>query len=136
MSNTENRLIAAIAACEKGDGVTTFSLFTLLAQEEIALGQHYLAWCYEQGIGVARDPIAAFDLWSKSALAGIPESLHALGHMYANGYGTEKDIVKAYYWYFKAASTGDEEARTGVEKLREIMSPAEMLKAGELINEV
>ena len=136
MDNVENRLNAAIAALECGDTDIAFTLFSLLAEERYPLGQHYLGWCYEQGIGVEKDDKAALELWLQSAKAEIPESLHALGAMYETGRGTKHDVVKAYYWYVRATLAGDEEARMCVEKLKNAMSPLDVSKAESLLNEV
>lgn len=133
MTNIENRFNAAIAALDNSDVDTAFTLFCLLAEEKYPLGQHFLGWCYEQGIGVEKNENAAFELWLQSAEAEIPESQHALGSMFENGVGTEKDVVRAYYWYARAAVAGDERSGLCVERLKLSMSSLELNEAEILL---
>ena len=136
MTNTENRFNAAIAAIEGHDYDTAFTLFTLLANDGDVPGQHFLAWCYEQGLGVKKNENAAFALWRKAAQAGMASSQLAVGVMYEEGRGTEKDLARAYYWYMRAAQSGEEESMKRAERLETVMAPEDLRKASTLKDEV
>jgi TPR repeat protein len=62
MVNIENHLNAAIAALKCGDTDTAFTLFKLVTEGNSPVGQHFLDWCFKQGIGVEKDDKAAFEL--------------------------------------------------------------------------
>lgn len=61
------------------------------------------AIAYENGEGVARDPILASLLYCMSARLGDVDAQYNLGWMYANGRGVPRDDATAAY-FFQAAS--------------------------------
>ena len=68
-------------------------------------GQCELGYCYTDGIGVARDHVAALKWYE---LAGYAKSFNCIGCIYAEGeYGVDKDNTKAVEYYRKAADLGD-----------------------------
>jgi|CXWL01.1.fsa_nt_gi TPR repeat protein len=92
-----------------------------------AAGTFNLALRYLDGQGVAADPVAARrllelaatavgdDATTRSVVAGAQQQL---GEIYELGKGVERDLVKALH-YYEAASPFDEDARAGLERLRQ-----------------
>jgi len=50
---------------------------------------------------------------------GEVEAQHSLAHRYRKGHTVKKSCKKAAFWYQKAAFSGDNDARTFLEKIRE-----------------
>ncbi|MDO8251860.1 MAG: transglycosylase SLT domain-containing protein [Rhodoferax sp.] len=73
------------------------SLTSTLRQEAIA---------YENGEGVARNPVLAASLYCKGARLGDAQAQYNLGWMYANGRGVERNDVTAAYFFHAAAEQG------------------------------
>ena len=53
------------------------------------------------------------------AKEGEVEAQHSLAHRYRKGYAVKKSCKKAAFWYQKAAFSGDDDARTLLDKIRE-----------------
>ncbi|UPT76831.1 SEL1-like repeat protein [Sulfurovum sp. XGS-02] len=53
------------------------------------------------------------------AKEGEAEAQHSLAERYRKGYLVKKSCKKAAFWYQKAAFSGDENAKSFLEKLRE-----------------
>ncbi|MDO9195105.1 MAG: transglycosylase SLT domain-containing protein [Rhodoferax sp.] len=64
------------------------------------------AIAYENGEGVARDPVLAATLYCKGARLGDAEAQYNLGWMYANGRGVERNDVIAAFFFHAAAEQG------------------------------
>ncbi len=69
-----------------------------------AWAQYKLGLMYEEGRGVAKDPVKAVEWYQKSAEQGNAESQFLLGIMYSNGTGVPKNSVRAYAWVNLAAT--------------------------------
>ena len=64
------------------------------------------AIAYENGEGVARNPVLAAALYCKGARLGDPEAQYNLGWMYANGRGVARNDVTAAFFFHAAAEQG------------------------------
>ncbi len=53
------------------------------------------------------------------AKEGEIEAQHSLAYRYRKGYTVKKSCQKAAFWYQKAAFSGDDDARSFLEKMRE-----------------
>jgi len=53
------------------------------------------------------------------AKEGEVEAQHSLAHRYRKGHAVKKSCKKAAFWYQKAAFSGDNDARSLLEKIRE-----------------
>ena len=53
------------------------------------------------------------------AKEGEVDAQHSLAHRYRKGDAVKKNCKKAAFWYQKAAFSGDDDARTFLEKIRE-----------------
>ena len=72
-----------------------------------AYSQYLVAYAYDKGVGVPKDPVQADKWYRKAAEAGYPRAMARLGAMYALGRGgLPKDDVQAVIWFRKAAEAG------------------------------
>jgi TPR repeat protein len=71
--------------------------------------QSKLGVCYEFGIGVAKDAVAAAEWYAKAAAQGLAFAQLSLGVCYEHGSGVAQDFKTAAAWYAKAAAQGDAE---------------------------
>jgi TPR repeat protein len=100
-----------VAAYNRGDFATALQILTPLAEQGDAHAQDFLGSMYQEGQGVAKDPVAAYR-WNRSAAElGIPAAQRKLGQMYWAGLGTTKDYAEALLWYERAAAQRDGKAR-------------------------
>jgi TPR repeat protein len=74
----------------------------------------YLAWCYDEGRGVARDPARAVPLFRQSAEAGRRYAQWRLGVMLDEGDGVDADPVEAIGWFRKAVAQGSSKAHASM----------------------
>jgi TPR repeat protein len=126
MNQDHPDLQQAVAAISSGDFDRSFTLVSGLAQQGIAIAQHFLGWHYHKGIGVAQDDQQAVEWWKKAAGQGVAESQQGLGWAYANGRGVDEDLLEAYRWYNRAVRSGDEEAREGLSETARRLSPDQL----------
>ena len=119
----QDRLGAIRAAAESGDTAALFELgvyslgelggtprsageaFRCLSQlpRDNAAGLFYLSYCYDMGVGTARDEKKAAALLAASAELDYAPAISALGLCYENGRGVERDEKKAAELYARAA---------------------------------
>jgi TPR repeat protein len=80
-----------------------------------ANSQYLVAFAYDKGIGVPKDPVRAGRWYRKAAEAGNRRSMAILGVMYEHGLGgLARDDVQAVSWYRKAAEAGEASAMTNL----------------------
>ena len=84
---------------------------TLAAENDNGAAQTNLAFCFENGLGVARDHGAALRWLEKAAEKHIPEAMTGLSDMYLKGIGVEKDVKRGFQLCEDAASIGFSEAQ-------------------------
>lgn len=108
-----------------GEGVpkdekVAFSQFQRAAQYGDVAGQYWLAYCYEYGIGTAKDLTSAKQYYVQSAQRAdysAAPALFALGRWYENGVNGVVDHNRAINYYQLAAATGYEYAQNKLKKL-------------------
>jgi TPR repeat protein len=76
--------------------------------------------CYENGWGVAPDPVIAVSWYRKAAKAGDSWAQYNLGHMLLDGNGVAMDRAEAFFWYSKAAGQGHPRAMNLVARCHEL----------------
>ena len=69
--------------------------------------QCYLGYCYENGLGTAKDVRGAAEWYRKAAEQGDEKAQIALARMYEDGKGVAKSKREAVKWYTKAAEQGN-----------------------------
>ena len=127
------RYTAAARAFAAGDHSSALAEMQMLADAGSAHGQHFIGWCYEQGIQRPKDYRLAFFWWSKAAAQGLKESMHAVAVMYEKGMGTAIDTTMAYVWYVRAATEGDVASQAAIPELRKRLSPEALVTATNLL---
>ena len=70
--------------------------------------------CYDKGIGVDREPIAAFKYYLQAANMGLARGQYCVGSCYYDGAGIEQDYVLAVDWFKKAAEQGYSDAEYNI----------------------
>lgn len=120
--------------------------FRLAAQMRNAHAMYYLGLCYEKGLGVDKNPLAAQTYYGDALALGYKDAEKAwerafrknekkyrqmlqyarqgdsrfyihVGRMYRDGYGVERDAEKARYWLRKAADRGDRDAQRELQEM-------------------
>lgn len=72
-----------------------------LAEAQLRLGQMLL-----DGVGVARDEIAALAWFVRAARQGDGEAMNMVGRCHENGWGTAVDLEAAADWYARSGAAG------------------------------
>lgn len=71
-----------------------------------AVAQRQLGWCYEQGLGVIKDPVEAVLWYQMAADAGDVQACFLLGISYARGQGVPYNTKDALRWLTLASEAG------------------------------
>ncbi|MDN3647604.1 tetratricopeptide repeat protein [Reinekea marina] len=106
------------------------------AQAGNAEAEELIGVMYAMGLGVEKDDIRAFEWYLRSAMKGHPGAQSGIGWYYEVGRGiTEVDLVRAYLWYGLSAIGGDPDAAVSIEEVVKKMTPNQISKARELIED-
>jgi hypothetical protein len=95
----------AVIAYEAQDYVMSREIFTSLAAKGDHQSQIYLAYIYEQGLGVDKNYNEAAN-WYLKAAARDAIAQYNLARLYLNGLGRPKNDSLAFNWYRKSANAG------------------------------
>lgn len=68
--------------------------------------QHYLGYCYGEGMRVPQDGVAARSWYERAGNAGYLPALNNLGLLYHRGKGVPQNYAKAVEYYRRAAEAG------------------------------
>ncbi|MDP5219381.1 tetratricopeptide repeat protein [Ruegeria sp. 2205SS24-7] len=91
---------------------------------------------YAMGLGVERDDMRAFDWYLRASMKGHPGAQSGIGWYYEVGRGLPApDLTRAYLWYALSAIGGDPDAAISLEEVVKKMTPEEIAKAQELIDD-
>ena len=90
-ATAEPPLEAAKAAFERGDAAEAVRIYTALAADGNAKAQYNLAYCYQEGLGIAADRSKARTLLQQAAAQHLPEAEYRLGLLLL--YGTDGVIT-------------------------------------------
>ena len=102
------------------------------AEQGDASAQFNLGLMYGKGEGVPENDLEAVKWYRKAAEQGDASAQLNLGFMYAEGRGVPEDYVLAYAWLNLAAAQRDEVADKNKDKLRPLMTAAQIAQAQEL----
>jgi hypothetical protein len=83
----------------------------MAADQGDAMAQFNLGVCFNNGQGVAMDPVEAVKWYRKAAEQGNANAQNNLGVCFMNGHGAAKDLEEAAKWFQKAADQGDTGAK-------------------------
>jgi uncharacterized protein len=101
-------LSAGIAAYNRGDFPSAFSLLSAAAGRGEAEAMVNLGYMYARGHAVRPDPARAFRLYQRAAEAGDAEGMNALGYRY--NHAQTPDFGRAIHWYCRAILLGNPRA--------------------------
>ena len=135
MAAAADELGDALAAYEQGDYETAHALLLPLADQGDGTAQARLAFMYENGEGVAADPVAAADWYRLAADQGDAASQYRLGQIYLQGLGLPKDMVQAQMWMEIAAAHGQAPSSQERTMIDSTLSFDQREKAKRLIEE-
>ena len=76
------------------------------AEAESPLAMSKLAFFYDQGHHVARDPVEALAWYTRAAEAGEPTAMFNVGNFFVAGKAVAKDIEAAMRWYERGGRAG------------------------------
>ena len=116
--------------------------FSHLAEKGHAISCHFLAWMYEDAIGVEADLSLAFKYYRIAAENNVAPAQLAMGQMYQNGEVIEQDFVQAYVWYSRCCETSridpNQEcgANEDLAKLIKMMDSVQLVRAESLIGAI
>ena len=96
------------------------------AEQNYAAAQNNLGVCYEQGKGVAKDPVEKAKWLRQAAEQNYATAQYNLGICFYNGNGAAKDWVEAYKWWLLAAKQGDEDAKENMTVLESKLTPEQI----------
>ena len=91
-----------MAAFHRGDYATCLKMLRPRAAAGDPSAESNLAYLYEKGLGVPRNPAVAVSLYQKAANQNHPPAQFALGRLYYEGVGLQRDLVEAYKWMYIA----------------------------------
>lgn len=69
--------------------------------------KEYIAWLYENGLGVEQDRAQAVRFYREAAEAGSTYAMVRLANIYKDHSGNKKSLEHALYWYQRAAEAGE-----------------------------
>ena len=94
-----------------GSRIKAFGIWKELAEQGYAKAQHFVATCYNSGLGTKKDKTLAVEWYKKAAEQEYPQSVCYLANFYEYGIGgVERDTDEAVRLWKKAAELGDKEA--------------------------
>lgn len=105
---------AGLAAYDRGDYSTAFSVWLPHALAGDADSQMRVGLLFDLGRGVAKDERRAAEWYRRAAEQGHRVAQLTLGTSYDNGIGVSKDERLAYAWLRRAAEQGSDEAQARV----------------------
>ena len=91
---------------------------------------------YDNGQGVGQDFKEAVKWYQKAADQGDAIAQNAIGVAYGMGEGVGQNYVTAYAWRNIAATNGNQKVKKGLSQIAEIMTPAQIAEAEELVKEL
>lgn len=136
--NLQRQYRDGIAAYQQDDYATAREKWLPLAEKGSSAAQLFVAFMYENGLGVAKDDSAAAAWYRDSAERGNMVAQVRLAIMYRDGRGVPEDRVKAWFWAGMAAREEDHMQKIGKalqRDLAEVMSPEELAAAGSMLRE-
>ena len=117
---------AGMRAANQRDYAGALRAWRPLAEAGEARAQYHLGMLYEDGRGVGRDTAEAARWYRAAAVQGHAQAQNALAILIVQGQGTARDPVEAYRWFTLAAAAGNDFARRNLERLRPMLSAAEI----------
>ena len=122
-------------AAENGVHATALKKWKPLAERGAAPAQYNLGLIYYKGQGIPQDYDAAFKWFELAAKQGLARAQYSLGLMYYQENEAIQDYIRAHMWLSIVDFQGFEEARKNLDKVEEMMTPAQLETAQKLTRE-
>jgi TPR repeat protein len=126
---------SGLSAYNRGDYVTAFRNWHVLAEDGDAPAQAGLGFLFHKGLGVTQDDVEAASWFEKAARKGQAEAQLLLGTLYFFGEGVQQSYVMAFTWCEIAQSNGQSDAIECRDAALEHMTSAEMKQSFRLVTE-
>jgi TPR repeat protein len=108
--------LAALSGGATSDPVRARAMLAKTAESN-AEAQYQLGMMLAEGIGGAKDDVAARALFEKAAMQSHPAALERMGAFAQSGRGGPADSAAAKVYYEKAAALGDEDAKAALKRM-------------------
>lgn len=108
--------LAALSGGATSDPVRARAMLAKTAESN-AEAQYQLGMMLAEGIGGAKDDVAARALFDKAAMQSHPAALERMGAFAQSGRGGPADSAAAKVYYEKAAALGDEDAKAALKRM-------------------
>ncbi|HEY8337466.1 MAG TPA: tetratricopeptide repeat protein [Tardiphaga sp.] len=108
--------LAALSGGATSDPVRARAMLAKTAESN-AEAQYQLGMMLAEGIGGAKDDVAARALFDKAAAQSHPAALERMGAFAQSGRGGPADSTAAKAYYEKAAALGDEDAKAALKRM-------------------
>ncbi|KAF0547894.1 HCP-like protein [Gigaspora margarita] len=116
----------------EGKSLSIFSSIDITKNEEVL--KYYLksandinpdikndiGWCYEYGVGIAKDEKKAYEWYFRAAMENSFCGQNNLGWCFEKGIGVVKDERKAFEWYLESAKGGNSSGQNNLGRCYEI----------------
>jgi hypothetical protein len=126
---------SGLSAYNRGDYVTAFRNWHVLAEQGDAPAQAGLGFLFHKGLGVIQDDVEAASWFEKAASQGQAEAQLLLGTLYFFGEGVQQNYVMAFAWCEIAQSNGQSDATECRDAALEHMTSAEVKQSSRLVTE-
>ncbi|HSR55255.1 MAG TPA: tetratricopeptide repeat protein [Alphaproteobacteria bacterium] len=107
-----------LAAYERGDYKSAYTLLLPLARRGNATAQAAIGVIYHHGLSIKADLTKAIEWYAKAASGGDTLAQRTLGDLHVEGVSGTPDYKAAADWYEEAAAGGDLEARRKLQVLQ------------------
>lgn len=94
----DKRTEAALGYISQGYIQYGFQELKRTAATNSIAAQYYVAVCYDQGIGVEKNPVDAFKMYRKAAERGLPDAMWHIATFYRDGTVVSQDSSKENEW--------------------------------------
>lgn len=91
-----------------------YQYLILASQGRHADAQNYLGYCFEQGVGVSKNPSKAFEYYKKASKKGSLHAKYNLASCLEYGIGVEQDEFKALNIYQELSDDGYVDAKNKI----------------------
>lgn len=112
--------------------MNNFESTSLLAEQGDPYSQLYLAYMYDNGMGIPENDAEAYKWYRKAADQGMPAGQNSLGVMYANGIVVPQDYLAAYIFFYMAAVQSHQGARESSAEMATHLTPEQLDRGQKL----
>jgi TPR repeat protein len=124
-----------LAAQNRGDVATAFTIFRNLSTQGDANAQFRLSLMYASGRGVPQNYIEQVRLLRLAAKQGNSQAQANLGVAYSKARGVLQDNVRAHAWFSLSAMAGNMDAVSNRDVMEKRMTPQQIAQARRMADD-